>query len=201
MMAPTTAVAAALGSGSRPGELAGVASIAALALAAVFALTALSKLRSPSSTAEQFAKLELPAPSVLAGAVTAIELITATALVTNPRLGAGLALVLLAAFTAVIIRTIRAGLVVSCGCLGSIDRRPVSWDAVARNGALGVMAVTATATTSLHRPDIAALATTLGFGLVVAVLMQLLALREVIGRIWSVQLAGETGRPDPRRNV
>jgi uncharacterized membrane protein YphA (DoxX/SURF4 family) len=181
--------------------LAGLASLLAVALAALFAVTALLKLRSPSATVHQFARLHLPAPSAVAGAVAAAELGVAAALVLAPRPGAVLAIAMLTAFTAVIIRTMRRGLAVSCGCLGSLGRRPVSFDAVVRNVALAAAATLAATTTSLHRPDLPAVLAAAGLVLVVSLVMQLVALRDVLDRIWSVELAGEVGRSGRERNL
>lgn len=168
-----------------------IGSTMAVGLAAVFALAAVLKLVSPAKTTREFRALELPVPAILATAVPVAELTVAFDLVFRPRQGAMLALVLLGAFTAVIVRTVRSGLEVSCGCLGSVQERPVSWDAVVRNAVLAVMAVLATAAPALTRPGLAPVLVFVGFCLITVVGAQLFALQQIIGRVWSVELAGE----------
>lgn len=173
--------------------MAGLATIMTVTLAAVFALAAGSKIRRPRG--DEMHALGLPYPRALAVVVPIVELATAIALLVAPRSGAVAAIVLLAAFTAVLVRTIRSGRGVSCGCLGSLSDEPVTWTTVLRNGALAVMAVVVAAATSgpdrLTGPDLPAVLAFVGYVVVVSLSGQLLATRQQLGRLWSVQLAGE----------
>ncbi|MGF1596272.1 MAG: MauE/DoxX family redox-associated membrane protein [Acidimicrobiales bacterium] len=191
MIDPTAVITANVVAAADGADWTGVASTMAVGLAAVFAFAALTKAIAPTVTGDDFAALQLPAPRLLARLVPGVELAVAVVLVARPRLGAVLALCLLTAFTAVIVRTVRAGLEVSCGCLGSMGERPVSVDAVVRNALLAVMALVAVTAPALTVPGLAAMAIFVGFSLVAAVVVQLTALREITGRLWSVELAGE----------
>lgn len=165
-----------------------VARAAAIVLAAVFAVAAVAKLRQPVSTARSFAALGLPAPAVLAYAVPAVEAGLAVALVAVPRAAAWVAIVLLAAFTAVLARSITKGTGAPCACFGSARRasEPVSGVELVRNAMLAALAVIATgapAGAALVPPLPALVVVTL---LVAAgrVVLALADLRRHGGRIW-----------------
>ena len=180
-------------------EIQGLATLAATGLAAVLAVAAVGKIRRPAT--DDFASLGLPAPRFLAAAVPPVELTIAAALVVTPRYGAVAAIPLLVAFTVVIAVALRSGRTVSCGCLGAVSTQPLSVTALVRNAGLITMALTATTIDRLVRPDLASLGTFLGFVLILSLLGQLLALWQVTGRLWSVQLAGEPRRRSSLRRV
>lgn len=173
-----------------------------LVLLLVLVAAAALKLVRPAAAAGHMADLGLPHPGLLARVVPAAELAAAVALVAAPGWGAAAALALLAAFTVVLVRTVRSGRLVACGCLGALDRgRPVSWRTVARNLALMALAAAAAAVPALRWPAIepgtvAVAALVAGPAVVVALVgAQLAALHQRLGRLWSVQLAGEASRP------
>lgn len=181
-------------------SISGVGSTMAILLAAVFAVAAVTKLTDRAGTVAEFSQLRIPRPNLLAPLVSLVELITAAALLLQPRAGAILAIGLLGCFTAVIVATIRSGRTVSCGCLGALSRQPVSITTVARNLGFLAMAGLAGSTTALTAPDPASIMTSISLLLLAAVGLQLLALRRSIGRLWSVELAGES-RPGPERGT
>lgn len=176
-----------------------------LVLLLILVSAAALKLVRPAAAAGHMADLSLPRPRLLARAVPAVELAVALALVTAPGWGAAAALALLAAFTVVLVRTVRSGRQVSCGCLGALDRgRPVSWRTVGRNAVLMALAAAAVAVPALRWPAVdpdavAVAALVAGPAAVVAVVgVQLVAVHHRLGRLWSVRLAGEASRlPNP----
>ncbi len=178
---------------------AGMATMAAVLLAAVFAVAAVTKAIAPAATAAELADLGLPAPGLLARVVPPSELAIAVALLIAPRVGAMAAGLALSAFTAVLIATIRSGRVVSCGCLGSLSRQPVSSATVVRNLCLLAMAGAVATTTRLSVPDVESVVVATLLVLVALIASQLLAMFKATDRIWSVELAGETG-PTAHRN-
>lgn len=113
----------------------------ALVLAAVFVWAAAAKLARPAVTAAGFRALGVPRPAALARAVPVAELGTAVLLVAVPRVGGVVAVVVLAAFTVVIVRAIRQGLVTPCSCFGAVSARPVSKLDLVRNLMLAALAV------------------------------------------------------------
>lgn len=116
---------------------------AGLALAVVFGWAAVAKFRRPALTRSSFAALGLPTPGVLAVAVPVAELLTVALLLLRVPVGASLAVAALVAFTAVLLRALRAGVVAPCSCFGSARDEPVSSTEVVRNllaMALGVLA-------------------------------------------------------------
>lgn len=117
---------------------------AAVILAVVFALAAIAKLRRRPATTASFWDLRLPAPATLAVAVPMVEALVAALLVAQPRVGAALALALLAGFSMVLVRAVAAGAEVPCACFGSTAQRPVSTRELMRNGVLAALAVLAT---------------------------------------------------------
>lgn len=163
------------------------------------------KLVRPAVAAGHMTALGLPRPRLLARAVPGVEVAVGLALVAVPAWGAAATLALLAAFTAVLVHTVRSGRQVSCGCLGALDRgRPVSWRTVGRNAGLMAVAAVAVAVPALRWPavepgTVAVAALVAGPVAVVAlVAAQLAALHHRLGRLWSVRLAGEApgpGRP------
>lgn len=117
----------------------------ACVLAVTFAWAAAAKLSHPAATAAGFADLGLRRPAALARAVPAVELALAVTLLAAPRLGGAAALVLLAAFSAVLLRVLRRGVEVRCACFGQTDGAPLSALDLVRNGLLGTLAALALA--------------------------------------------------------
>ena len=131
-----------------------VAYAAALVLAGLFAWAGASKLLQRDRTTRTFAAFGLPAPHVLGTAVPATELLLAVGLVLIPAVAAYLALGLLAAFTTFLLRAVRAGVDIGCGCFGSASTAPVSAVDVLRNGLLGACALVATLATGPTVPGL-----------------------------------------------
>lgn len=185
------------------GPLADLGALASLVLAAVFLVAAVTKAIDSGRTTDEFRAIGLPAPAWLARIVPAAELLVAVALLARPTLGSALAAGALIAFTAVLGSALRAGRTVTCGCFGSLGRRPVTRATITRN--LVLLALTplaaATAAPAGAMPTLPALDVVLAVGpavLLVVLGHQLVALRGRIGRIWSVELAGE---PSSRRGL
>ena len=111
-----------------------VAYAAAVLLAALFAWAGASKLLQGDRTTRTFAAFGLPAPQALGVAVPVAELLLSLGLLVIPTVAAYLALGLLAAFTTFLVRAVRAGVGVGCGCFGSASSAPVSAVDVLRNG-------------------------------------------------------------------
>lgn len=145
---------------------------AALVLAAVFAWSGIAKLAQRQRTTTTFTDLGIPGAPLLGTALPVVEVLLAVALVVAPGVAAYAALALITAFTTVLVRTLRRGLRVACGCFGSASAEPVSAVDVVRNVLLGVAALAATAATGPGVPDSTAAlvvaAATAGGGLALA---------------------------------
>ena len=118
-----------------------VSSVAAGLLALVFVRAGVAKINRPTETATAFEAMTLPAPRALARALPFVELALAVALIASPRIGGALALALIAAFSAVLARSV--GTETGCGCFGSAHARPVSRVDLARNAVLAGLAIVA----------------------------------------------------------
>lgn len=175
----------------QPDPLIGVGMAMALAVAAVFGIAALTKATSPSATASELSRLGVPLPRIAARVLPLAEFAIAGLLVVATPIGAVVALVALGAFTVFVLRAVRAGSAVSCACLGSFSRAAISPATVARNGVLLAMTATALAVPEPVVPDLASTLAAVSMVLAAAVVVQLVALRNRIGRVWSVALAGE----------
>ena len=112
-------------------------------LAAVFVWAGAAKLARPAATESGFRGFGLPGPPVLARLVPAVELLLAVLLIAVPPIGGAAALVMLAVFSAVLIRALRSGVATGCACFGTTATRPISGRDLARHGALGALAVAA----------------------------------------------------------
>lgn len=122
----------------------GFAYCGAVVLGAVFLVAAAGKFAWPADTRANFARLGLPAPGVLAVAVPAAELVAAVLLFAYPVAGGAWSLVLLAAFTGALVRSLRRGVDAPCGCLGSPRATtPLTWRSVVRNAGLASLAALA----------------------------------------------------------
>jgi len=185
--------------------LVALAPVAGLALAAVFVIAAVTKSTDRTATAREFTELGLPSPALLAKVVPPAELFIAVVLVARPAIGAALAALALLAFTAVLAAVLRSGRTVSCGCLGALSRTPVSSMTIARNGVLLGLAALASAGPTPTGFDVAlpAVEVALATGTAATIGLvghQLLSLRHQIGRLWSVELAGERPTRGGRRS-
>lgn len=118
----------------------GIGYAAAVVLAAVFLWAAAAKLAHRDDTVRALRALKLPVAGAMAGGVPAAELVLAVVLLAAPRPGAAGALVVLAAFSVVLLRALRAGVTAPCACFGSAATEPVSSVELVRNGLLGVLA-------------------------------------------------------------
>jgi uncharacterized membrane protein YphA (DoxX/SURF4 family) len=110
-------------------------------LGLVFALSGgakLADLHGFVASVGEFRQLPEPLVRPFAIAVVFAEFALAALLVAGAAVELALivALILLAVFTIVVVRSLRAGQVVTCRCFGQLSRRPVSWGAVLRNLAL-----------------------------------------------------------------
>ncbi len=150
----------------------GVASAAAIAVAFVFAWSAVAKLATRSRTVESFTELGLVAPSVLVPLVAAAELSAAVLLVVLPVVGAMVGVFLLVAFSVVLLRALRTGLVLSCACFGATSDRAVSPLDLARNLGLLIACQFAFFAPSPVEPDLRGVAAVAAVGLVAAVTLR-----------------------------
>jgi hypothetical protein len=166
----------------------------ALVLAAVFAWAAVAKVRERDATVASFRGLGLLWPSQLAVVVPAVEVGLAVALVAVPEVAAFAALALVLAFSLVIGRAVAVGSTVGCACFGGhADDRPVSVLELVRNGALGAMAVLASAAGpgSALWPDLPALVIVTVVVALARVGLAAAELRRAGGHVWSTPLPGE----------
>ena len=161
---------------------------AALALAAIFAWAGAAKLRSADVTERTFRAFGLAAPRTLARTVPLVELGLAVGLVVVPGWAAVLALAVLAAFTTVLVRAMRAGVDVGCGCFGTSRREPVSFVEVVRNGLLGMLAFAALFADGPSAVGIDAVIAVSTAAAVGAVVLALAELKRITGTTWKVEL-------------
>lgn len=174
----------------------GAGYVSAAVLACVFAWAGSSKLRHGDQAAEAFRAMGLPAPMKLSRAVALAELTLALLLLTTPSMGGLLALIVLAAFTIVLGRSIRSGRSVQCGCFGTARQKPVSWVELVRNLLLAILAFGATFATSPVAPSIPeAVLVTSAFA-AGAMVIALCDLRREAGAVWDNRRAWE--RADQR---
>lgn len=118
--------------------------LAAAVVWAVFLVAGLRKLRQTEATASTLRDFGLPAAAAatLAPLLPWVEL-AVVALLLVPRLavlGAGLALLLLAGFTLVLVAALLRGKRPACNCFGHAPDKPVSWWTAARNAVLLLLA-------------------------------------------------------------
>lgn len=117
-----------------------VAFAGALVLAGVLVYAGIAKFAAHDATRAAFAGLGLPAPAALAWVVPGVEVATALALVARPRLGAAAALVLLGAFTVLLVVRLARDEPGECACFGTGVGARVSWGTVGRNLVLAAIA-------------------------------------------------------------
>ena len=118
---------------------------ARIILVVAFGIAALAKVRDHQAVAPAARALGLPpwAAGITARLLAPTELLTAALVAVRPtaRLGAAVALVLLMAFTTVIVRTLRQGRRPACRCFGVASDRPIGPELIVRNIALAALAV------------------------------------------------------------
>jgi hypothetical protein len=158
-------------------------------VALVLATASMLKLGDRRSAKETFAAMGFvndPA-SVLAQGLFAVvvgtELVTAFALIVIPPVGAIAGLILLGAFTAVLVRTAQTRPKVRCACFGSASQRPIGLSTFVRNGLLMLALVPAiamlfTGGSSLPRWGIGSVFFGVGAALLGLVLVQLAIVAE-----------------------
>ncbi len=122
-----------------------VGSAAGIVLAGVFVWAGAAKLARPAITVDAFAALGVPAPEVTARLVPITELVLAAALISAPRFGGLVALVVVVGFSAVLVRALGAGTTAGCNCFGRARLEPVSRRDLLRNAVLAVLALVAAA--------------------------------------------------------
>ncbi|MGK2957911.1 MAG: MauE/DoxX family redox-associated membrane protein [Acidimicrobiales bacterium] len=113
----------------------------AVLLGVFFATSAIAKWRDPVSTEASFQAFGLSRPRLLARVVPILELTTTIGLVMAPRFVSLVAIALLVAFTTVLIRGLRAGVKVGCGCFGSAGKQPLSSLDIVRNALFAALAL------------------------------------------------------------
>jgi len=134
----------------------------------IFVLSALGKLRRPGDTVRGISRLRvLPAQlsiAVLAAVVCGELSVAAAMLLGGPLLRPGflLAVILLVAFTVVIMSVLRRHLVTSCSCFGATDR-PITYFDVVRNCVLLIAAIGSAAALSQGDPNAYRAIPTLGW--------------------------------------
>lgn len=170
------------------------ATLSALVLAATLATAAVVKLTSLQKTSDEFAALGLSRSKLLPATVGLAEVGASLALILRPVLGAAAAALLLVAFTGVVTWALASGRQVSCGCFGPLSSEPVSSITVVRNIGLLVLAVLAGMRPSLVAPDLAATVAITAAALTAVVMVQVAVTAQRLGRLWSVELAGEMSR-------
>lgn len=128
--------------------------VAAVLLAGLFAWAGASKLVARGRTTQTFTDFGLPAPGVLGTVLPVAELALAVGLLAIPSVAAFIALGLLAAFTTFLVRAVRAGAEVGCGCFGSAQAEPVGVVEVVRNGLMAGAALAASFATGPRIPGL-----------------------------------------------
>lgn len=165
--------------------------VSAALLAVVFLWAAFAKVSDRRQVTRDFAAMGLPVPVAALVAVVGAELLTAALLVVRPRWGAVASIALLVAFSGVLIRVLRSGRQIRCGCFGANHREPVSVVEVARNaalGGLGLLALGAESGAPIGVPAVMIVSLT---ALCLLVGLNLVALAGKSGALFRIELAGE----------
>jgi uncharacterized membrane protein YphA (DoxX/SURF4 family) len=170
-----------------------VAYVSALLLAATFAWAGAAKLRDRTTTERTFRAFGLPAPHRLATAVPAGELALALTLVAAPGWGGTIALAVLAGFTTLLARAMRAGVDVGCGCFGTARTEPVSFVEVVRNGFLAVAAIVAATAGGPVPPTLEAVIVVTAAAASASLVVALCDIRRVTGATFRLDLSGGPG--------
>lgn len=177
---------------SQNGDVQELGSAAALLLAATFAWAAAAKGVTPARTTASFRALGLPYPALFSRGVPLAEAITTVLLVTVPRAGAVLAMVLLTAFTLFIVSALRSGRRIGCGCFGAATSSDaeLSWVEPLRNALLFALAAVALTAPQLVRPGAAAIVAVGSLATAGLLALGLARLRRRVGAVWATPLPG-----------
>ncbi|HUF32578.1 MAG TPA: MauE/DoxX family redox-associated membrane protein [Acidimicrobiales bacterium] len=170
-----------------------VAYCVALVLATTFAWAGVAKLRDRGTTERTFRAFGLPAPAGLATAVPVAELGLAAGLVLVPGWAAVVALAVLAGFTTLLVRALRAGVDVGCGCFGTARSEPVSFVELVRNGVLALAAVIAATAPRVVVPTLESVVAVTTAAAVAALVLALCEVRRATGATFRVDLSGGPG--------
>lgn len=171
--------------------MAELAATAAILLALVLGYAGLTKIANHRRTAETFAQLGLPKPTLAAWLVPAAELGIAAALLTTPGWGGVAAAAMLTGFSIYLLALLRSGAEVSCGCFGSSNNNPASSADLGRNLTLITIALGAATIDRLVVPSFASVVVVTIGALTLLLGSQLLDLRGQLGSLFRIQLAGE----------
>jgi uncharacterized membrane protein YphA (DoxX/SURF4 family) len=161
---------------------------AALLLAGVFGWAGLAKLRARDATERTFRAFGLAAPRALAVGAPVTELTLAGGLVVLPGWAALVALAVLVGFSTILVRAMRAGVDVGCGCFGTARREPVSFVELARNGLLAGAAVVAAQAGAPTWPDLPAVILVATAAALAAVVLALCDLYRTTGHLLRIDL-------------
>ena len=120
-----------------------IGTVAAVVLGAAFVVAGAAKLAAGDQWPAQARELGAPAPSV--AVLPWVELAVGALLVTQlaRRPAAAVALVMLAAFTGLLVLRLREGRRPPCACFGAWSAKPLGLGHLVRNGVLIVVAVVA----------------------------------------------------------
>lgn len=160
-------------------------------LAVIFAWAAIAKFAARHEIVGDFSDMGLPAPQIVLAGVIVAEVGAAGLLLAMPRWGAALSIALLVVFSAVLMSIMRSGKQVRCGCFGANHREPVSIVEVARNGALGVIALLALGAQQGVAPNVPAVMIVSLTALCLLLGVSLVALAQKSGALFRIELAGE----------
>jgi hypothetical protein len=130
----------------------GLAYTTALALALVLGVAGVAKLRRRGLTERSFRSQGLAWPRALATTVPVTEVVLAAGLVVVPSWAATATLAVLAGFTTFLVRSMRRGDPLGCGCFGATRAVPVGPTELVRNGVL--MAAAALVTVAAESPTV-----------------------------------------------
>lgn len=178
--------------------MASVGFVAAVLVASVFVWSGVAKLRDRREVGRDFAAIGIPFAPVAVIAVVIVEFVAAALLVLRPSLGAIVALVLLAVFSAVLASVIRSGRDISCGCFGANQSEPISSVDLVRNAALAVLATLALGGDRAVGIDLPAVMVASLTALCLLVVVQLAGLVRAMGSgggasaLFRIELAGES---------
>jgi hypothetical protein len=124
-----------------------ISSAALVVLIVAFAVAAVTKAASPATVRR--AVRDLGAPRWSAAFLVPAEISIVALLILAPVAGSLAAAICLAVFTILLVRIVRSGRSVSCGCFGSRSVSAVTWTTVARNLGLLVLCLVATGSARL----------------------------------------------------
>jgi uncharacterized membrane protein YphA (DoxX/SURF4 family) len=119
--------------------------VVSVMLGAVFVVSGVAKVAAPQQWRSQSAGLGVP--RTIAIVVPAIELVVGASLVAQlaRRVSAVVAIVMLLAFTTLLVVRLKQGRRPPCACFGSLTSKPIGWSDVVRNVVFIALAVAAAA--------------------------------------------------------